>query len=325
MSDFWLNAFHGYSCDIYEQPKCNRSTQLGNSNLDCFQDNSMSWKSLEEHTIPDSINSLFRVLKPHFRGVIANKEMEEKVLHHGYEWMSLMVNAEDDREVFEAAILISCVMPLVEGDTAQAIADIGVLEEIEVYGYTVHTLLHILGRVLIPTLIKRLKHLMVACIQEQERRKFPDLQERTKMCVKMKSSYDKYLRFRNMDGFFEGGLIVSLAAAGQSGESLKFGVMCDIVESAIHSHDSHGIIRHFAEEDIANMHRYAPGGISETLSRSFLRNALLNQHTHHSELSPGLKRALLNYSSGYYIFPYACLRYGYGSTYCKAVDFYLKQ
>lgn len=311
MSGPWLNASRSYSNGL----------QLGEATSDEEYGSTVGWEIFEKKIPSVPALSLFRALQPQFKGVIASKAMEAKVLLHGHEWMCLMVRGEADREVFEAATLVICAMTLVEEETAQSIAELGVLEQMEVYGYSVQALLAILGRVLVPSLVVRLKQLMVACIHTQERHKFPSPQGRASMYRNMKTSYDKYLRFRNLDGFFEGGLIVSLAAAGVSGDGLPSGVMGDVVESTILSHDAHGIVRHFAEEDIANMHRYAPGSIYETLLRSFLRNALLARHVRACDLPREVKRALLNYSSSYQIFPYACQRYGYGSTYCEAVSF----
>ncbi|KAJ9089459.1 hypothetical protein DSO57_1012807 [Entomophthora muscae] len=325
MSEVWLNVFHGELCDINEQPQCSYDTQLGEDGCDGEQENSMTWDTFGKPIHIDPVLSLFRVLKPRITGFVVSKEIELDVLLQGYEWMSLMVYAEADREVYEAAILLLCSMTVVEEETGKSIEEMGVLEKMDANGYTVEYLLGIIGRVLIPSLVERLKQLMVACIQEQERHKFPDPQTKVSMYLNMKTSYDKYLRFRNLDGFFEGGLLLCLASAGISGEGLTVGAMGDVIESAIHSHDSHGIIRHFTEEDIANMHRYASGGMCATLERSFLHNAQVSRQVREADIPGELKHAILNYSSCYHLFSYSNTRYGYGGPYAEAVAFNLNE
>ncbi|KAJ9055686.1 hypothetical protein DSO57_1001128 [Entomophthora muscae] len=260
MSNSWLNTFHD---GLDEQNTCSRDAQLGEYIPCLVKGASISWEALDKKPIAAPAMDDSRVLKPHFTGSIVSKEMEEKLLPHAFEWSTLMVPAEADREVFEAFTLVIVFIAEIEEGDAQPIEELGALEEINVCGYTIQVLLDILGRVLIPSLILRLKQLILGCIQAQERHEFPNPQERIKMYLNMKTSYDK-------------GFILSLAAAGVSGEGLTVGLIGDIVECLILTHDSQNIVRHFAEEDIANLHRYAPGTTAEKLSRAFLRMTLLS-------------------------------------------------
>lgn len=277
------------------------------------------WGKLGEYQSSAPAVLLFRVLKPQLRGIIVSKEMEARVLVQAYKWMTLMVLVKGGRKVFEAAVLINCATTIAEENLAHSIVKIGALEKMDAFGYTVKALLCIIGRALVPSLLMRLKRLIVACIQAQERHKFSDPQERAKTFLDLKTGYDKFLRFRNINGFFEGGLITCLAAAGVLGAGLTAGAIGDIVEATILTHNLHQLVRHFAKHNISGAHCYPPSTTLENLRRAFHRISLLNRRFWDLELPRDLKRATLVYATSYHQFVYMCKRYGYGATYCEAV------
>ncbi|KAJ9055684.1 hypothetical protein DSO57_1001126 [Entomophthora muscae] len=152
------------------------------------------------------------------------------------------------------------------------------IDELEVCGYSIQHLLDIIGRVLLPCLIVRLKQLMMAHMQPSspEEEPMPDL------------SYQAHLRLQNFFGFFEGGLLICLAANGETGEG-------------------------------------APWDLQSTLSRTFLRVVSLTRQTRNSEIHIDLKRTILAYSAGHCQLPFSCLQYRYGRSFSQAIHFSLQE
>ncbi|KAJ9089461.1 hypothetical protein DSO57_1012809 [Entomophthora muscae] len=128
MSNSWLNTFHG---GLDEQNTCSRDAQLGEYISRLVKGASISWEALDRKPIAAPAMADFRVLKPHFTGSIVSKEME-KLLPHAFEWTTLMVPAEADREVFEAFTLVIVLIAEIEEGDAQSIKELGALEEINV-------------------------------------------------------------------------------------------------------------------------------------------------------------------------------------------------
>ncbi|KAJ9089464.1 hypothetical protein DSO57_1012812 [Entomophthora muscae] len=317
MADLWLNTFHGYSCNVDEQPHCSRTALVDNKD-DAIQNNSMAWSSFGKPIHVEPALNRFRVLKPKPDDGADIRDLEEELLY-GYEWVALMVHSETNREVYEAATLLLCAMGS-KKFTSLSIGQPDVLEETKLYGYTVQDLLDIIGRVLIPGLVVRLKQLIVSFVQAQ------DLPQSLleKGLSKMDYNYDEYLRIRNIHGFVEGGLLVCLAASGVTGEGLTIGVAGDIIEACIITHDSYSVL--YRDNSTAtNIHHYAHGTLDETLSRTFSRAALLNRRVREKEIPKELKYALLNYTSSYYLLTFSSKLYGYGSSYSQAMQASMKE
>ncbi|KAJ9089458.1 hypothetical protein DSO57_1012806 [Entomophthora muscae] len=322
--DLWLNIFHGYHYSINDQPQCTRDTQLGEDDNGTKQDNSMAWETFGKPKHFEPVLTLFQVLKPRTQGTYLGKAKEEELLRQAYELMSMMVHVEADREIYEAAILLMAAVAIVK-ETPLLSGQFGDLDKVEVYGYTVKDLFIIIERVLLPSLVKRARILMKTCIFQKDRLKSPIPEEKVNMYLNMKTSYDKYLRFRNLDGFFEGSMLLSLAAAGHSGEGLSVGVAGNIVEICILTHDTYSVTRHYSSQDIINVHRYADGDVNGSIARAFSRTSLLNRRLRDSQIPRRLKQLLLNVASSYYLFTFSCERYGYSKDYSQTISFNLKE
>lgn len=330
MSDLWLNDFTIPGQTFESEPNCTRSTLLQDMGK-CQttikpEQHSMAWSTMGSNLELSNPLNMFYELPPTFKGNFCSINKEKMSVCHSYEWMILMIPAESHRLVFEACVLIIGAVTVAEEEFAKTYAELTDFDELDIFGYSLGQLIDIVGTVLVPELALRVKNLAIACFKAQTRHENPEMDMQLHNYMSLKVSYDRYLRYRNSDGFFEGGLLCALASCGESGSNLTVGITGDVIECCILNHDTHGVARHFPEEDIANVHRYLGGDLSQSMHRAFKRSiAVLRRVREDESIAPGLKRVACIYASSYHNFNYTVTRYGLGMPFSIATELLLKE
>ncbi|KAI0223797.1 hypothetical protein L0F63_002547 [Massospora cicadina] len=259
---------------------------------------SCRWDSIELEIETIDYLSHFEVFLPKCDGSLAPKEMEAKCISCSYDWFMYMTTHEQNRAVFEASVLIVAAITLLEEKVTSIIGS-------SAFGYPLETLLNEVSRGLHPRASARLRDLITKAIESQNHRQTGNLDFQLSTLKRISSCYLEYMRWRNIDGYYEIALLCSFATMG-----------------AILAHDTHSILRHFEEDEMANCHRYLDPNLQRSIERAFKRVAALRNRLRFDPTIPhGIKRCAMVAISSCHAFNYACHRYRFGADFAAAAFF----
>ncbi|KAI0242580.1 hypothetical protein L0F63_000552, partial [Massospora cicadina] len=269
------------------------------------------WQEIDLEIEPVDYLSKFQVHLPQCE----LNSVERKCIEYAYDWFMYMTTHEEDRAVFEAAVLIVAGITILEEKSDAAV-------RCTVFGLPLNRLMKDVARVLHPRASDRLRVLVRSAIDQQgiRQRGNPELTLATLQNIS--TCYMDYMRWRSIDGYYEVAMLCSFAAMGESCAQMTFGVANDILEAAILAHDTHSILRHFEEDEMANCHRYLDPNLQRSIERAFKRVAALRNRLRFDPTIPhGIKRCAMVAISSCHAFNYACRRYRFGADFAAAANF----
>ncbi|KAJ9064605.1 hypothetical protein DSO57_1028848 [Entomophthora muscae] len=273
------------------------------------------WSEMEFNIEKIDYLDHFQILKPKLDGNLATPEMERKCIEYAYDWFMYMTTHEADREVFEASVLIVAAITILEEKASTTMG-------CSIFGFPLDALLEAMDRALHPRASKRLRALVAQSVDSHGSRQEGCLEKQIKTLQSISSCYFSYMQWRNVDGYYEVAMLCSFAAMGESCAELTVGVANDILEAAILAHDTHSVLRHFEEDEIANCHRYLHSNLQTSISLALKRVALLRNRIRFDPTIPlSIKKCAMVSISACHSFNYACRRYRYGADFAAATSF----
>ncbi|KAJ9066647.1 hypothetical protein DSO57_1007720 [Entomophthora muscae] len=257
----------------------------------------------------------FEIHIPTCNGKLAPIAVERKCIEYAYDWFMYMTTHEVERVVFEAAVLVIAGLTIMEEKAGAAMG-------CSIFGISLELLLKDIGHALHPRACARLRTLVIQSVESQGSRQDTNMDHHLKTLEGISSCYLNYMRWRNIDGYYEVAMLCSFATMGESCAELTVGVANDILEAAILTHDTHSVLRHFEEDEMANCHRFLHPNLQVSISRAFERVAgLRNNIRFDCSIPASIKRCAMVAISACHSFNYACRRYRYGADFANVANF----
>ncbi|GAB2713541.1 hypothetical protein [Nocardia thraciensis] len=122
--------------------------------------------------------------------------------------------------------------------------------------------------------------------------------------------YRQYLRWRNREGWYYGGLLACAIISGVDLRDIPQPWIEETLEAAILAFDIHGSLRHAYEKEIGHTFNYLPGTQHEKVSASLAAySEILFRIQDTDEIAPHDKEYLMRFITGLVVVSYGCSRY----------------